>query len=80
MRRARLRKVLRGLGQALRFSEHLEGDGPEIYRLACAVRLEGIVSKRRDFPYRSGRTAAWLKIRNPDYKRGGSVLTTRSHH
>ena len=36
-------------------------------------RIEGdgatIVSKRRDLPYRSGRSAAWLKIRNPDYER-----------
>jgi bifunctional non-homologous end joining protein LigD len=64
-------KALRGSSKALRFSEHLEGDGPEIYRHACALELEGIVSKRRDFGYRSGRTAAWLKIRNPDYERGG---------
>jgi bifunctional non-homologous end joining protein LigD len=73
-------KALRDSSKALRFSEHLEGDGPEIYRPACALGLEGIVSTRRDLSYRSGRSAAWLKIRNPNYERGGSVLTTRSHH
>jgi hypothetical protein len=46
-RRARLREVLRGAGKALRFSEHLEGDGEAIFRHACALGLEGIVSKRR---------------------------------
>jgi hypothetical protein len=39
-RRARLRKALRGSGKALRFSEHLEGEGPEIYRHACGLGLE----------------------------------------
>jgi bifunctional non-homologous end joining protein LigD len=32
---------------------------------ACLLGLEGIVSKRRDSPYRHGRTRAWLKIKNP---------------
>jgi ATP-dependent DNA ligase len=27
--------------------------------------LEGIVSKRRDFPYRSGRSKSWVKVKNP---------------
>jgi bifunctional non-homologous end joining protein LigD len=68
-RRARLRKALRGAGKALRFSEHLEGDGEAIFRHACALGLEGIVSKRRDARYRSGRSPTWLKIKNPDYER-----------
>ena len=36
---------------------------------ACALGLEGIVSKRRDARYRSGRSLTWLKIKNPDYAR-----------
>ena len=68
-RRARLRKALRGSGQALRFSEHLEGDGEAIFRHACALGLEGIVSKRRDSRYRSGRSLTWLKVKNPSYER-----------
>jgi bifunctional non-homologous end joining protein LigD len=68
-RRARLRKALRGAGKALRFSEHLEGDGEAIFRHACALGLEGIVSKRRDIRYRSGRSLTWLKIKNPTYER-----------
>jgi bifunctional non-homologous end joining protein LigD len=68
-RRSRLRKTLIGAGKALRFSEHLEGDGPEIFRHACALGLEGIVSKRRDARYRSGRSLTWLKVKNPAYVR-----------
>ena len=68
-RRARLRTTLRRARPSLRFSEHLEGDGPEIYRHACALGLEGIVSKRRDARYRSGRSLTWLKIKNPVYER-----------
>jgi bifunctional non-homologous end joining protein LigD len=68
-RRARLRKVLRGSGKALRFSEHVEGDGQEIFAHACALGLEGIVSKRRDARYRSGRSLTWLKVKNPGYER-----------
>jgi bifunctional non-homologous end joining protein LigD len=33
-------------------------------RHACKLRLEGIVSKRKDSPYRSGRSPDWLKMKN----------------
>jgi len=45
-----------------------EGDGEAIYRRACALGLEGIVSKRRDARYRSGRSLTWLKVKNPPYE------------
>ena len=48
---------------ALRFSEHLESDGEAMVRSACRLGLEGVISKRRDFPYRSGRNEDWLKIK-----------------
>lgn len=65
-RRRRLAKLLsRGRG-GLRFSEHMEGDGPTIYAHACRLGLEGIVSKRLDSRYRSGRSRAWLKTKNPN--------------
>jgi bifunctional non-homologous end joining protein LigD len=40
-------------------------DGATVYRQACALGCEGIVSKRLGSPYRSGRTDHWLKIKNP---------------
>jgi ATP-dependent DNA ligase len=37
-----------------------------VFRHACKLGLEGIVSKRKDSPYRSGRSPDWLKMKNPD--------------
>jgi bifunctional non-homologous end joining protein LigD len=63
-RKAKLEKLLVRT-DGMRFSEHLEGDGETIFKHACKMGLEGIVSKRRDFPYRSGRCKSWVKIKNP---------------
>jgi bifunctional non-homologous end joining protein LigD len=46
------------------YVEHFEmDDGEAVYRHACKLKLEGIVSKRRDSPYRSGRQETWLKLK-----------------
>jgi ATP-dependent DNA ligase len=37
-----------------------------IFAHACKLGLEGIVSKRRDSPYRSGRSPHWIKSKNPN--------------
>ena len=50
----------------IRFNEHIEGDGPTVFAHACKLGLEGIVSKRRDSTYRSGRSPDWLNMKNPD--------------
>ena len=42
---------------------------PTIFRHACWMDLEGIVSKRIGSRYVSGRTRAWLKTKNPDFER-----------
>ncbi len=44
----------------VRFSDHIDGKGPEIFHEACKLGTEGIISKR-DVPYRSGRSSDWLK-------------------
>jgi ATP-dependent DNA ligase len=46
-------------------NEHFSGDGAVIYKHACGLGCEGIVSKRLGSPYRAGRSAHWLKIKNP---------------
>ncbi|MBV8664657.1 MAG: DNA ligase [Hyphomicrobiales bacterium] len=66
-RKAQLESLLRGASDRLRYVEHLEGDGPTIFAHACALGLEGIVSKRADAPY--GARLAWLKVKNPGYSR-----------
>jgi bifunctional non-homologous end joining protein LigD len=49
-----------------RLNEHLEHeDGEVVFRHACKMGLEGIVSKRKDSHYRSGRSPDWLKMKNP---------------
>ena len=45
------------------YSDHVVGHGGDMLRQACAMHLEGIVSKRADAPYRSERTKAWLKAK-----------------
>jgi bifunctional non-homologous end joining protein LigD len=62
-RKARLERLLKKADQAISFAQALEGDGPQIYRHACRMGLEGIVSKRRNSAYASGRTESWLKIK-----------------
>jgi bifunctional non-homologous end joining protein LigD len=62
-----LTSVLAKAGPGIRLNEHLEHeDGATVFRHACKLGLEGIVSKRRDSPYRSGRSPNWLKMKNPD--------------
>jgi bifunctional non-homologous end joining protein LigD len=48
-------------GSPIRFSEHLDVDGPTMLEHSCRLGLEGIISKRVDLPYRSGRVDHWLK-------------------
>jgi bifunctional non-homologous end joining protein LigD len=60
-----LAKLIGGAAAGIVLSEHLDGDGAAIFRHACALGLEGIVSKRRDASYRSGRSPDWLKVKNP---------------
>jgi bifunctional non-homologous end joining protein LigD len=66
VRKATLRSLLVKVVSGLRWNEHIEGDGETIFRHACKLGLEGIVSKRKDSPYRSGRSPDWLKMKNPE--------------
>jgi bifunctional non-homologous end joining protein LigD len=50
----------------IRLSEHFEEDGAVLLEHVCRLKLEGIVSKRRDAPYRSGRCNDWIKTKCSD--------------
>ena len=63
-RKARLAKLLKH-AKDLHYNPHFEGEGAVIFKHACKLGLEGIVSKRRDLPYQSGRSKSWIKIKNP---------------
>lgn len=57
-----LRTILAGEGPPLLMSGHLE-DGAAFFREACKAGLEGIIGKRSDRPYVSGRTKDWIKVK-----------------
>lgn len=61
-RKAALKEIV-GNGAVIRFSDHFDGRGPEVRERACSFALEGIVSKRRDRPYRPGRSRDWVKAK-----------------
>ena len=74
-RRKVLARLLRQTGDGMRLSEHLDGaDGEIVFKNACALGLEGIVAKRRDRPYKSGRSPDWIKIKNPDAPAATRIL------
>jgi bifunctional non-homologous end joining protein LigD len=67
VRKATLASVLAKASPGLRLNEHIiEPDGAIVFAHACKLGLEGIVSKRKDSTYRSGRSPDWLKSKNPE--------------
>ncbi|AGP36813.1 DNA ligase D [Sorangium cellulosum] len=47
----------------LRYTEHLEEDGAAVFQHACKLGIEGVIAKRPEAPYRSGRGSSWLKVK-----------------
>lgn len=60
-RKRALKKIVRGA--RIQFADHIDADGPAAFREACRLGLEGIVSKRHDQPYLSGKRQGWLKTK-----------------
>jgi bifunctional non-homologous end joining protein LigD len=65
-RKKRLARLLSGRRLGIVLSDHTDEDGATIFRQACRMGLEGIVSKRLSAPYRSGPSRDWLKVKNPE--------------
>jgi bifunctional non-homologous end joining protein LigD len=67
VRKATLANIVARAGHGIWFNEHIEEEnGETVFRHACKLGLEGIVSKRKGSPYRSGRSSDWLKMKNAD--------------
>jgi ATP-dependent DNA ligase len=64
-RKGKLAHLLDGAGDGIAFNKHFVGDGAAIFKQACVLGCEGIVSKRLGSAYRAGRVDHWLKIKNP---------------
>jgi bifunctional non-homologous end joining protein LigD len=90
-RKAKLAKLLKGAKAPIRLSPYIEGDGPHVFQVFREKQLEGVVSKRADSAYRSGRTNVWLKAKcvnerefvivgyQPSEKRAFSSLLLADH-
>jgi bifunctional non-homologous end joining protein LigD len=65
-RKARLEKLLSRSHTGIVFNEHTDEDGAVVFRHACKLGFEGIVSKRLSAPYRSGPSRDWIKVKNPE--------------
>ena len=65
-RKERLKQLLdarKGKDKQIRYVEHFESGGDAVLQSACRLSLEGIVSKKLDAPYRSGRSDSWTKAK-----------------
>jgi len=65
-RKGRLAKALSRAKDGILLNEHIEDDGELVFEHACRLGLEGIIAKRLDMPYRSGRCKSWIKVKNPN--------------
>src|SRR5262249_35262765 len=68
-RKALLAKLLKGQHVSIVLNEHYEEDGEIVFREACKLGREGIVSKRLGSVYRRGRSPLWVKVKNPKRQR-----------
>ena len=69
VRRAELAALVAG-AEAIVFSEAIEAEGALVFKKACELGLEGIVSKRLGSLYWSGRCRNWMKVKNPAFQSG----------
>ena len=67
-RRNALSRLVHGV-DSIQFSESVEAEGATVFAHACALGLEGIVSKRVHSRYRSGASRNWLKCLSPEFQR-----------
>ena len=65
MRKANLAQLLARRPNGIFAAPFEQGEvGPDLFRHACLMGLEGLVSKRRDRPYSGGRSKDWIKVKN----------------
>jgi bifunctional non-homologous end joining protein LigD len=65
MRKTNLARLLARRPDGIFVAPFEQGEiGPDLFRAACGMGLEGLVSKRADLPYRAGRSKDWIKVKN----------------
>jgi bifunctional non-homologous end joining protein LigD len=67
VRKLWLGKLLKRVSDGILYNDHHEADGvgPLLFRQACLMGLEGIVSKHQDSAYKAGPSRHWIKVKNP---------------
>jgi bifunctional non-homologous end joining protein LigD len=65
LRKTNLARLLARRTDGIFTAQFEQGEiGPDLFRAACNMGLEGLVSKRKDRPYRAGSSPHWIKIKN----------------
>ena len=68
MRKASLARLLARRVNGIFLSDFEKGEiGPDLFRHACLMGLEGLVSKHSDRSYRAGVSTSWVKVKNPEH-------------
>ena len=66
LRKTNLQRVLARRLDGIHLAPFEQGEiGPDLFKAACNVMLEGLISKRRDSHYRAGPSRDWIKVKNP---------------
>ena len=75
LRKASLERLLARRPEGVFVNPFERGEiGPDLFRAACDMGLEGLVSKRRDRPYQAGRSKHWIKVKNRNHPAMNRVL------
>jgi ATP-dependent DNA ligase len=75
MRKTNLARLLARRQEGIFAAPFEQGEiGPELFRAACDMGLEGLVSKRRDRPYQAGRSKHWIKVKNRNHPAMSRVM------
>jgi bifunctional non-homologous end joining protein LigD len=66
LRKTNLARLLARRAYGILLAPFEQGEmGPDLFKAACNMMLEGLVSKRRDSRYRAGPSQDWIKVKNP---------------
>jgi ATP-dependent DNA ligase len=77
LRKTNLERLLRGRPEGIFVNPFEHGEiGPDLFRAACDMGLEGLVSKHRDRPYQGGRSKFWVKTKNRKHPAMKRVMET----
>jgi bifunctional non-homologous end joining protein LigD len=78
-RKTNLDRLLRGRPDGIFINPFESGAiGPDLFRAACDMGLEGLVSKRSDRPYRGGRSPHWIKVKNRQHHAFNRVMEAKA--